>query len=49
MNMYTLIVCIIHGPFDNIMVSHYLQLDVGCDFTYVITAILIIYIVAIIL
>jgi hypothetical protein len=35
MNMYTLTISIIHGPFGDIMLSHDLQLDVGCNFTYV--------------
>jgi hypothetical protein len=38
MNMYTLIVYI-HGPFDDVMLSYDLQLNVGCDFTYAIKAI----------
>jgi hypothetical protein len=31
-----------HGPFGDIMLSHDLRLDVGCDFTYAIKAILIV-------
>jgi len=42
MNMYMLTIYIIHGPFDNIMLSHDLQLNVGCNFTYAIKAILIV-------
>jgi hypothetical protein len=34
MNMYTLTVYIIYGPFGNIMLSYDLQLNVGCDFIY---------------
>jgi hypothetical protein len=34
MNMYTSTVYIIHGSFGDIMLSHDLQLDVGCDFIY---------------
>jgi hypothetical protein len=40
--MYMLTIYIIHGPFDNIMLSHDLQLNVGCNFTYAIKAILIV-------
>ncbi len=39
MNMYTLTVYIIYGPFGDIMLSHDLQLNVGCNFTYAIKAI----------
>ncbi len=42
MNMYTLTIYIIHGPFGDVMLSHDLQLDVGCDFTYAIKAILVV-------
>jgi hypothetical protein len=42
MNMYTLTVYIIHGPFGNIMLSHDLWLDVACNFTYATKAILVI-------
>jgi hypothetical protein len=42
MNMYTLIVYIIHGSFGDVILSHDLWLDVGCDFTYVTKTILII-------
>jgi hypothetical protein len=31
MNMYMLIIYTIHGPFDDIMLSHDLQLHVECD------------------
>ncbi len=41
MNMYTLIVYI-HGPFDDVILSYDLQSDVGCDFTYVTKAILVV-------
>jgi hypothetical protein len=34
MNMYMLIVYVVHGPFGDIMLNHDLQLDVGCNFTY---------------
>jgi len=34
MNMYMLIVYIIHGPFGDIMLSHDLWLNVRCNFTY---------------
>jgi len=40
--MYMLIVYIIHGPFVDVMLSHDLWLDVGCDFTYVIKTILVV-------
>ncbi len=36
MNMY-----IIHGSFDDIMLSHDLRLNVGCDFIYAIKTILV--------
>jgi hypothetical protein len=43
MNMYTFPIYIIHGPFDNIMLSHDLQCNyVGCDFIYAIKTILIV-------
>jgi surface polysaccharide O-acyltransferase-like enzyme len=42
MNMYMLTIYIIHSPFDGVMLSHDLQLDVRCDFNYGIKAILII-------
>ncbi len=42
MNMYMLIVYIIHGPFGDVMLSHDLWLDVGCNFTYVTKAILVV-------
>jgi hypothetical protein len=42
MNMYTLIVYIIHGPFGDVMLNHDLWLDVECNFTYAIKSILII-------
>jgi hypothetical protein len=34
MNMYTLAVYVIYGPFGDDMLSHDLWLDVGCDLTY---------------
>ncbi len=34
--------CIMHGPFGDIMLSHDLWLDVGCDFTYAIKVFLIV-------
>jgi hypothetical protein len=40
MNMYMLY--IIHGPFGDIMLSHDLWLDVGCDFTYATKTILVV-------
>jgi hypothetical protein len=40
MNMYMLY--IIHGPFGDVMLSHDLWLDVGCDFTYATKAILVV-------
>jgi len=43
MTMYMLIVCIIHGAFGDVMLSHDLQLHVGYDFTYTTKAILIKY------
>jgi hypothetical protein len=42
MNMYMLIVYIIHGPFGDVMLSHDLWFDVGCNFTYAIKIILVI-------
>jgi len=42
MNMYTLIVYIIHGPFGDVMLSHDLQLNVGCEFTYATKTILVV-------
>jgi len=33
---------IIHGSFDDVMLSHDLWVNVGCDFTYVIKAILVV-------
>jgi hypothetical protein len=42
MNMYTLIVYIIHGSFGDVMLNHNLWLDVECDFTYAIKSILVI-------
>ncbi len=42
MNMYTLIVYIIHGPFGDVALNHDLWLDVECDFTYAIKSILVI-------
>ncbi len=40
MKMFTLIIYIIYGPFSDVMLSHDLRLDVGCDFTYATKAIL---------
>jgi len=34
MNMYILTVYIIHGSFGDIMLSHDLPWNVGCNFTY---------------
>ncbi len=34
MNMYMMIVYIIHCPFGDVILSHDLQLDVECDFNY---------------
>ncbi len=34
MNMYTLTIYIIYGPFGDIMLSHDLRLNVGCNFIY---------------
>jgi hypothetical protein len=42
MNMYMLIVYIIHGPFGDIMLSHDLQLNGRCDFTYAMKVILVV-------
>jgi hypothetical protein len=42
MNMYMFTIYIIHGPFDDIMLSHDLWLNVGCDFTYATKAILVV-------
>jgi hypothetical protein len=42
MNMYMLIVYIIHGPFGDVMLSYGLWLDVGCNFIYATKAILVI-------
>ncbi len=42
MNMYTLTVYIIHGPFANIMLSHDLQPNIGCNFTYATQTILVV-------
>ncbi len=40
--MYTLIVYIIFGQFGDVMMSYELRLNVGCDFTYVTKAILVV-------
>jgi hypothetical protein len=42
MNMYMLTMYIIHGPFGYVMLNHDLWLNVGCDFIYVIKAILVV-------
>jgi hypothetical protein len=42
MNMYMLSIYIIHGPFGDIMLTHDLQLDIGCNFTCATKAILVI-------
>jgi hypothetical protein len=42
MNMYTLFIYIIHGPFGDVMLSYDLWLNVGCDFTYATKAILVV-------
>jgi hypothetical protein len=44
MNTYTLIVLIIHGPFGDVMLSHDLQLNVRCEFTYVTKTILVVHV-----
>jgi hypothetical protein len=49
MNMYMLTIYIIHGPFGGVMLSHDLQLDVGCDFNYGTKAILVVMLVVTIL
>jgi hypothetical protein len=33
---------IIHGPFDDVTLSHHLRLNVGCNFTYAIKTILVV-------
>jgi hypothetical protein len=40
MRSYMFITYIIHVECDDIIVNHHLQLDVGCNFTYVINEIL---------
>jgi hypothetical protein len=42
MNMYTLTIYIIHGPFGDIMRSHYLWLGVGCNIIYATKTILVV-------
>jgi len=42
MNIYTLTIYIIHGPFCDIMLNHDFWPDVGCDFIYVINVILVV-------
>jgi hypothetical protein len=42
MNMHMLIIYIIHGLFGDVMLSHDLWPNVGCDFTYVIKTILVV-------
>jgi len=42
MNIYTLTIYIIHGPFDYVTLSYDLWLDVGCNFTYATKAILVV-------
>ncbi len=42
MNMYTLTVYIIHGPFGDVMLSYDLRLNVGCEFTYATKTILVV-------
>jgi hypothetical protein len=42
MNMYTLTIFIIHGPFSDVMLNHNLWLDVRCNFTYVTKRILVV-------
>jgi hypothetical protein len=41
MNMYKSIVYIIHGSFGDIVLSHDLRLDVGCDSIYATKTILV--------
>jgi hypothetical protein len=41
-NMYTLTVYIIHGPFGDIMPSQDLQPNIGCNFTYATKTILVV-------
>jgi hypothetical protein len=42
MNMYILLIYIIHGPFGDVMLSHDLWLNVGCNFTFATKTILIV-------
>jgi hypothetical protein len=42
MNMYMLTLYIIHGSLGDVMLSHDLWLNVGCNFTYVNNTILIV-------
>jgi hypothetical protein len=42
MNMYMLTIYIIHSPFGEVMLSHYLQLHVECNFMYATKAILVV-------
>jgi hypothetical protein len=42
MNMYTLFIYIIHGLFGDVMLSHDLWWNVGCNFTYATKTILVV-------
>jgi len=42
MNIYTLTVYIIHGPFGDVILNHGLWLNVECNFTYAIKVILVV-------
>jgi hypothetical protein len=44
MKVYMLIVYIIHMKCDDIMLSHHLQLDVACNFTYATNGILVVHV-----
>jgi hypothetical protein len=42
MNMYILTIYIIHSPFNDVMLSHDLQLNVKCNFIYATKTILVV-------
>jgi hypothetical protein len=44
MKMYMLTIYIIHAECHNIMLSHHLQLDVACKFTYATNGILVLHV-----
>ncbi len=44
MKMYIRSVYIIYAECENIMLSHHLQLDVACDFTYATNGVLVIHV-----